>query len=84
MGGMDHGSDDMGGMDIDAMPGSGSEFDRMWLEAMIEHHRGAVEMAQTESRDGQNTEALELAQLITETQNAEIAEMQQLLPELGS
>lgn len=84
MGGMDHGSDDMSGMDIEAMPGPGPEFDRMWLEAMIEHHRGAVQMAQTESRDGQNAEALELAQLITETQNAEIAEMQQLLTELGS
>ena len=83
MGGMDHGSDDMGGMDIEAMPDSGPEFDRMWLEAMIEHHRGAVQMAQTESRDGLNTETLELAQVITETQNAEIAEMQQLLTELG-
>lgn len=83
MGGMDHGSGDMGGMDIEAMPDSGPDFDRMWLEAMIEHHRGAVQMAQTESRDGRNPEALKLAEVITETQNAEIAEMQQLLSELG-
>lgn len=79
-----HGSGDMGGMDIEAMPDAGPEFDRMWLEAMIDHHRGAVQMAQTESQNGRNTEALNLAQLITETQNAEIAEMQQLLTELGS
>ncbi|WP_308203815.1 DUF305 domain-containing protein [Frankia gtarii] len=31
---------------------SGAAFDRMFLEMMIQHHRGAVEMAQTELRDG--------------------------------
>ncbi|MCF6508808.1 DUF305 domain-containing protein [Blastococcus sp. MG754426] len=83
MGGMDHGSDDMGGMDMKEMPAAGPEFDRMWLQSMIEHHRGAVEMAQTELEDGRNTEALELAQLISETQMQEIAEMEALLSELG-
>jgi len=85
MGGMDHGSDDMAGMDMDMeeMPAAGPEFDRMWLQSMIEHHRGAVEMAQTELEDGQDTEALELAQLISETQAQEIAEMEALLGELG-
>ncbi|MGQ4819332.1 DUF305 domain-containing protein, partial [Enterococcus faecium] len=39
MGGMDHGSEDMGGMgmDMEDMPSAGSDFDRMWIEAMIEH-----------------------------------------------
>lgn len=85
MGGMDHGSDDMGGMgmDMEEMPAAGPEFDRMWLQSMIEHHRGAVEMAQTELEDGRNAEALELAQLISETQMQEIAEMETLLGELG-
>ena len=87
MGGMDHGSDDMAGMDMDMdmeeMPAAGPEFDRMWLQSMIEHHRGAVDMAQTELEDGQDTEALELAQLISETQAQEIAEMEALLGELG-
>ena len=89
MGGMDHGSDDTAGMDMDMdmdmeeMPAAGPEFDRMWLQSMIEHHRGAVDMAQTELEDGQDTEALELAQLISETQAQEIAEMEALLGELG-
>lgn len=88
MGGMDHGSEDMGGMDMggmdmEDMPPSGPEFDRMWLEAMVEHHEGAVEMARVEIEDGRNAEAVDLARLISETQTQEIEEMQQLLTELG-
>ena len=91
MGGMDMGDDmggmDMGGMDMD-MSGleaaSGAEFDRMFLEMMTEHHRGAVEMAETEIADGQNAEAIALAREIASSQTAEIEEMQTILAELGS
>lgn len=58
---------------------SGAVFDRMFLEMMIEHHRGAVEMAQTELRDGRYGPAKELADSIKNTQNTEIATMQDLL-----
>ncbi|MGY1848048.1 MULTISPECIES: DUF305 domain-containing protein [unclassified Blastococcus] len=85
MGGMDHGE---GGMmsegDMHAlMSATGPEFDRLFLEQMIVHHQGAVEMAAEHSANGRNKEALELAQSIRDSQNAEIAEMQQLLTELG-
>ena len=89
MGGMDHGHQDMGGTDMDGgmgmegMPPAGPEFDRMWLEAMIAHHEGAVDMARTEVEDGRNAEAVDLARLIGETQTQEIDEMRQLLTELG-
>lgn len=89
MGGMDHGGMDHGGgmmseEDMNAlMAASGAEFDRLFLEQMIEHHTGAVEMATTEAGEGQNTEALAMANNIRDTQNAEIAEMRQLLTELG-
>ena len=87
MGGMDHGGmddGDMGGMDTGALAGmSGTEFDRMFLTMMIEHHQGAVEMAETEIADGQNADAIALAESIRDTQTAEIGEMQQLLTELG-
>lgn len=53
----------MGGMD------HGSDFDVMWLQSMIEHHDGAVTMAQIEIDDGANEEAIDLARLIVETQN---------------
>ena len=92
MGGMDHGGMDdggmgdgnMGGMDTGALAGmSGTEFDRMFLTMMIEHHRSAVQMAETEAADGQNPDAIALAKSIRDSQTAEIAEMQQLLTELG-
>ena len=89
MEGMDMGGeDDMGGMDMEMdMSGleaaSGAEFDRMWLEMMTEHHRGAVEMAETEIADGQNADAIALAEKIVEDQTAEIEEMETILTELG-
>ena len=91
MGGMDHGDMgggmDMGGMsseDMAAMEAaSGAEFDRMFLEMMIEHHRGAVEMAETEIADGAYPDAVAMAQEIAESQTAEIQEMETLLSELG-
>ena len=92
MDGMDHGGMDdgdmggmdAGGMDTGALAGmSGAEFDRMFLTMMIEHHRSAVQMAEAEAADGQNVGAIALAESIRDNQTAEIAEMQQLLTELG-
>ncbi|CAM06281.1 protein of unknown function DUF305 [Saccharopolyspora erythraea NRRL 2338] len=57
----------------------GPAFDEMWLRMMIEHHRGAVDMAATELRDGRNPEAKAMAQRITDSQRAEIDEMTALL-----
>jgi uncharacterized protein (DUF305 family) len=84
-GGMDHGS---GGMmseqDMQAlMNATGAEFDRLFLTQMIAHHTGAVEMAQAELSEGSNTDALAMAESIRDSQSAEIAEMEQLLAEMG-
>jgi uncharacterized protein (DUF305 family) len=89
-GGMGHG--DMGHGGMGGMPGmmtegqlqqleqaSGAAFDRMFLQLMIDHHTGAVQMARTELGDGQNPQAKALAQQIIDHQSAEIATMQQLL-----
>ncbi|WP_337587476.1 DUF305 domain-containing protein [Arthrobacter sp. CAL618] len=54
----------------------------LFLESMIEHHDGAVEMAQEEIDNGENPAAIALAETIMETQLAEIQEMEQLLAEL--
>ena len=83
MGGMDHGGDAMGGMEMEDMPAAGADFDRIWLQSMIEHHDGAVVMAQIEIDEGANDEAIDLAEQIAESQTQEIDEMQQLLSELG-
>ena len=82
MEGMDHGSGSgmMTAQDMESlMTASGPDFDRQWLTMMIEHHRGAVTMAEKEIADGENPDAVALARTIVETQNEEIARMQQLL-----
>ena len=58
---------------------SGAEFDEMFLEMMVEHHTGAVQMAETEVAEGESADAKALAEEIVSTQNAEIEQMQQLL-----
>ena len=89
MGGMDHGSGGMGGTemseeDLSALEAaSGAEFDRMWLTMMIEHHTGAVDMSKMEIAEGENSEAVDLAEQIADSQSAEIQEMEALLSELG-
>ncbi|PKH41765.1 Uncharacterized conserved protein, DUF305 family [Nocardioides alpinus] len=85
MGGMDHGgTDGMPGMmssgqmdELDSA--SGSAFDEMFLSMMIEHHEGAIEMAQTEQADGESPDAIDLAETIEETQAAEIETMKAIL-----
>lgn len=47
--------------------------------ALIEHHLGAIEMAQTEQNDGENSDAIDLARTIESAQTTEIATMQALL-----
>lgn len=44
---------------------NGTEASRLFLEQMILHHGGAVEMAQTHVDDASNTDAVELAQTIS-------------------
>lgn len=89
---MDHGGMDMNGMDMNGMSQeemmthleglSGEAFDAAFLEGMIAHHEGAVEMAETELADGENPEALALAEKIIADQEAEITEMEELLSQL--
>ena len=68
-------SDDMGALE-DA---SDAEFQTMWLEMMIEHHEGAVEMAKAEQGDGQYKPAIDVAGNIVESQTGEIETMKGLL-----
>ena len=83
----------MEGMDdLDEMPGmmsademdaleaaSGADFEPMFLEMMVEHHQGAVEMAETEQSDGEYADAVKLAEAIETSQTTEIETMEGLL-----
>lgn len=85
MGEMDHGG--MSGMmseeDMTALEDAkGTEAARLYLEQMTAHHEGAVDMARDEVTDGQNPQAIALAEQVIEDQEAEIAEMGQMLTDL--
>jgi uncharacterized protein (DUF305 family) len=58
---------------------TGAEFDKLWLESMISHHQGAIEMAKAEVANGDNVDAKALAKNIVTTQEAEIGQMKQML-----
>lgn len=58
---------------------TGTEAARLFLEQMIGHHEGAIDMAQQEISAGKSPDALQLAHAIVEAQQAEITEMKQLL-----
>ena len=84
MSGMDMDDMDMSGMMSEQEmtrleESTGTEFDRMWLTMMVEHHEGAVAMSKIELRDGQNADAEALAQDIIAGQGKEIATMTRLL-----
>jgi len=59
--------------------GSGAEFDKMFLEMMVEHHEGAVSMAKTEKANGEYGPAVKLADDVITAQTAEIEQMGKML-----
>lgn len=82
--GMDMGHDmGMGGMlsaeQMTALENAtGPEFDKLYLQGMIAHHEGAIEMAQM-IIDSNNAEARKLGSNIVTSQSAEIAQMKKML-----
>lgn len=57
----------------------GANFDTLWLQSMIGHHRGAIVMAKAELANGENVDAKQMAQNTVTTQQAEIDQMQKML-----
>ena len=81
--GMD-GMDGMDGMmsaaDMEALRDAPDRtFQTMWLEMMVEHHEGAVEMAEVETQEGRYAPAVDLAGDIAASQTEEIETMRSLL-----
>ncbi|MBB3752378.1 uncharacterized protein (DUF305 family) [Mycolicibacterium sp. BK634] len=93
-GGM-HGSMMPGMPDMDDMPGmagmmspadmealqnaQGVAASKLFLTQMIEHHRGAITMAQNEIKNGQSADEVALAQSIATSQQKQIDTMNQIL-----
>jgi len=79
---------DMPGMASDAQLAEfatlhGKAADERFLQLMIAHHRGGVEMAEAVIPLTERPEVLTLAQTIVDGQTAEIANMQQMLTEVS-
>ena len=60
---------------------TGKDFDRLFLEGMIKHHEGAIDMAGMID-DSKNPEVADLGKAIIDVQSAEIKVMQELLKNL--
>jgi uncharacterized protein (DUF305 family) len=57
----------------------GPAFDRLWLSMMVEHHRGAVAMAERVLDTTRDAEVKDLAGAVVTGQEQEIATMQEML-----
>ncbi|GAC1408206.1 MAG: hypothetical protein NVS4B6_21620 [Mycobacterium sp.] len=81
---MDHGGMAMDGMVDDATMAQlptlkGAAFDDLWLRSMIQHHQGAVAMAEPETTQGENAMAVQMAKNIIDWQQLEIGRMNAIL-----
>ena len=84
-----HDGMDMGGMSVEGMmsdsdmmaldQAQGTDFDTMWLTMMIQHHEGAITMAQQVLATTSNAEVRQLADAVVSGQTAEIDTMKGLL-----
>lgn len=57
----------------------GPEFDKLWLQVMLNHHQAVLTMASSEIGEGEDINAKTLAQAIITTRQEEIVHMQQLM-----
>ncbi|WP_328874359.1 DUF305 domain-containing protein [Streptomyces sp. NBC_00287] len=89
MPGMDHGSGHggdgmMSGTDMEELTAlKGTEFDKAFAEMMIEHHNGAIDMAEDEQKNGKYADAKKMADAIVKGQSAEVEQLQGALDRLS-
>ena len=84
----EHGHNAMHGMltheQLDRLKAArGREFDRVFLRGMIQHHRGAIAMADDAAPESSDVRASEMMGEVAAVQSGEIARMRDLLAELA-
>jgi uncharacterized protein (DUF305 family) len=80
---MGHGSMDMGsgGMARQMVTENGKYSDKAFINSMVPHHRGAVEMAEVALENGEHEEIIELSENVISSQQAEIEELKSIKQE---
>ncbi len=73
----DHSTMSMADMNKELEGLSGDEYDKAFIEMMIAHHKGAVEMAELSEQRAEHDEIKQLSQEIIAAQEKEIADMKQ-------
>jgi uncharacterized protein (DUF305 family) len=83
MSGMDHGSMDMGsqGMARQMVMEEGKYSDRAFIDAMVPHHQGAIDMAEVGLKNAEHERIKQLSRAIISTQQAEIEELKSIKEE---
>ncbi|MGW0599081.1 DUF305 domain-containing protein [Streptomyces sp. NPDC002776] len=61
----------------------GTEFDRAFAEMMIEHHDGAIAMAEDERKNGENPDARKMAAAVVKSRSAEVEQLQAVVDRLS-
>jgi uncharacterized protein (DUF305 family) len=80
---MNHGSMDMGsnGMARRMVMENGKYSDKAFIDAMVPHHQGAIEMARVALKNAEHAEIKELTRNIISSQQAEIEELKAIKKE---
>jgi len=60
------------------MSAKGEQFDRMFVDMMSQHHKGAIKMAQTAAPKLQHAEVKEFANKLVEMQKKDVAHMAEM------
>lgn len=84
---MDHSAmgmmDEMSGMENELKGKTGDEFDKAFIEQMIMHHQGALDMAAPGEKNAEHQEVKDLTKAIVTAQTKEIKQMKQWQKDWG-
>jgi uncharacterized protein (DUF305 family) len=81
MAGMDHDQMGHGGRASEMLTENGRYSDERFIDAMVPHHQGAVEMARVALKNAEHKEIKQLSRNIISTQQAEIEELKSIKKE---
>jgi uncharacterized protein (DUF305 family) len=62
---------------------SGRDYDLRWLELMIDHHEGALDIAERQMREGSDGAAIDMATSVSRVQTDDLSRMRDLLVLVG-